>query len=327
MTDRHSQGDGMSDRELAAFLRDPSGKTRPSGEKPQALQEAEDLWRSLDAVKDDPRILSMRSAARARLAANDGADEEDDSETEARSPRRTLAHWAPIAACLLLVFGLGSYIWVDRPGVTASQALQVLANGHEAPRAYRLADGSTVTLDAVSRVEVSLSNDARRLTLKQGRAFFDVAHDADRPFIVTSGDSSVTALGTRFMVSQRRDDPIVMLSQGKVRVADSVQTAELIPGEELSRDMSGSYIIAKSDPASVSEWTTGAVSFDAQPVSQVLEKLNPYLSRPLVLDDPADAQAQISGTFQLGNIRDIRIALEAMGIAVTQGQAPLAAQR
>ena len=320
----------MSDEELAAFLRDASGEARSSGESRQALQEAEDLWNSLDTVRDDPRILAMRSAARARLAANDGAEDGENMRfggAKQRSPRPTLAPWAAIAACLLIVVGLGSYIWTDRPGLTASQAVQVLANGREAPRTYRLADGSSVTLDAASRVEVALSDDARRLTLEQGRAFFDVAHDADRPFTVTSGDSSVTALGTRFMVSQQPDDPLVMLAQGKVRVADADQTAELVPGEELSRDAGGSFVIARSDPAGASQWTTGAVSFDAEPVSQVLKKLNPYLARPLVLDNPADTQARVSGTFQLGNDRDIRTGLEAMGIAVTQGQAPEAGQR
>lgn len=321
----------MSDEELAAFLRNPSGEDRAMTEESASLQEAESLWRSLDAVKDDPRIMAMRSAARARLAANDSADEDveqaDDDASTQNVPRRALATWFAIAACLLLVVGLGSYIWTDRPGVTASQAAQMLANGRAAPRAFRLADGSTVTLDANSRVEVALSADERQLTLQQGRAFFDVSHDANRPFVVTSGMNSVTALGTRFTVSQRNGDPLVMLAQGRVRVSDKIHETELEPGEQLSLDSSRGFAVSKTDTASASQWITGSISFDAQPVSQVLARLNPYLPQPLVLENTADAQVKVSGTFQLGNIKDVSVGLEAMGIAVSQGQAPLADQQ
>ena len=135
----------------------------------------------------------------------------------------------------------GLQVWSTRASYHSQSAVAILQNGQAAPRQFLLADGSEVTLDVDSQVEVSSLGEARRLTLRRGRAFFDVAHDPAHPFIVSVRTRSVTALGTRFAVSDRVGDPLVVLRQGRVRVADEGghQKAELAPDQQLSLGRGG----------------------------------------------------------------------------------------
>ncbi len=69
-------------------------------------------------------------------------------------------------------------------------------------RDVTLADGSVVHLDVDSEINVSFSSGHRDITLVNGRALFEVAHDASRPFVVSAGQSHTTALGTHFQVQR-----------------------------------------------------------------------------------------------------------------------------
>lgn len=323
MTDRESKS---SDAELIAFLRAQS-TGRPSAREGEDADpgQAAAVWEALGAVAEDPRIREMRAAARARLAAN---DETVSGSTPlglstARKPRVAAYKWLAIAASLALVLAAGLQFQAHRTPVAAWQAAAVLANGQAAPRSFRLADGSQVTLDAGSEVDVAASESERRLTLRKGRAFFDVAHDQAHPFIVTFGPSNVTALGTRFAVSQRRGDPLVLLERGRVRVAETndSEKTELEPGQQLRKSSSGRYLVETTDAAKASQWTSGEITFDAMPASEVLAALSPYLKEPLATARSSDGGVKVSGTFQLGDDEGLKAALSAMNVEVVPAKA------
>lgn len=86
-------------------------------------------------------------------------------------------------------------------------------------RLVTLDDGTRMQLDTNSHVEVRLGQNARRVEMTDGRAFFDVAHDAKRPFDVDVDGTIVTAVGTRFSVRRDGDRVWVVLSEGRVRIA------------------------------------------------------------------------------------------------------------
>lgn len=324
MSDRKPDTEAPTDAQLAAFLRARSGEGDDIGLKAEpALAPAEALWAALDGVGDDPRIRAMRSAALGRLAANDAAAEgsEGDAAASLEKPRGRVK-WLALAACLALVSAVGFQVWTARLPYQSQSEVALLENGQMAPRQFRLADGSKVTLDVGSQVEVASLGDMRRLTLRKGRAFFDVAHDPAHPFVVTVGSRSITALGTRFAVSDRSGDPLVLLRQGRVRVADEYgpQSAELAPNQQLSLGRDGHFAITPADAGAESEWTTGQLTFASEKVSRVLDRLNPYLKQPLKLTNPGDASIEISGTFQLGDAPAFEEALRAMGVEVTQSR-------
>ncbi|HZG34201.1 MAG TPA: FecR domain-containing protein, partial [Sphingopyxis sp.] len=112
---------------------------------------------------------------------------------------------------------------------------------YEAPpyerRDISLADGSLVRLDADSVFTARLAGSERRIDMLKGRAVFDVYHDAAHPFVVHSGGTRVTALGTVFEVSRTSSEIVVTLEEGSVLVAEEEQARDqgerLAPGEQI----------------------------------------------------------------------------------------------
>jgi len=88
-------------------------------------------------------------------------------------------------------------------------------------RLVRLSDGTRVSLNSDSQVVVDYDTVQRRVRLKRGEAFFEVAKDMERPFIVSAGAREVTALGTAFVVRYEEGRTAVTLVEGKVAVTSA----------------------------------------------------------------------------------------------------------
>jgi transmembrane sensor len=128
--------------------------------------------------------------------------------TRTRHTRRPLL---AIAASALIV-ALGSVVWWQ-------SARYPLYNTDIGERRFiTLADGSTVDLNARSRLRVEFSNNERRVELLEGQALFQVAKDKSRPFIVASGEATVRAVGTQFDVYRKDSGTTVTVLEGRVVV-------------------------------------------------------------------------------------------------------------
>lgn len=119
-----------------------------------------------------------------------------------------------IAAGLMVVLSVTAALSVSAPTAAApiaysSQIGQV--------RTLLFADGSSVQLDAASRIEVAYSNRERRVALVSGRAYFDVAHERERPFVVATDLGSVRVLGTAFVVEAAPSGVRTTIIRGRVR--------------------------------------------------------------------------------------------------------------
>ena len=88
-------------------------------------------------------------------------------------------------------------------------------------RSIALADGSLIELDAQSTVRIRYSDSHRRIELVQGQALFKVSHDANRPFVVDSGETRIRAVGTQFDVYRKKNGAIVTVIEGRVEVSKS----------------------------------------------------------------------------------------------------------
>lgn len=159
-----------------------------------------------------------------------------------------------------------------------------------------LPDRSRVQLGARSIVKIDFSNEHRKVKLLAGEAFFSIAKDATRPFVVDAGVSTVTAIGTAFNVRRYENTVTVEVAEGSVRLGNAA--SNLKPGQEASMDADGRVMALRTTPLeSVAAWRIGRHSYIDEPLSLIVADLNRYSSRRVTIDDPQLANLRITTTF------------------------------
>ncbi|UIJ46341.1 FecR domain-containing protein [Sphingomonas cannabina] len=175
-------------------------------------------------------------------------------------------------------------------------------------RTVALDDGSTVTLDSDSALRVAFGASERRLELLKGRARFDVAHEADRPFIVAAGGGAVIARGTLFDVGLHDGQVTVTLLRGAVEVRNAEAMRSATPSPSKVRTLRPQQTIAfvAAAPLPVpqaaakadAQWTSGMLTFDATRLAEAVAEINRYSGTKIVLADPAIAELRITGAYR-----------------------------
>ena len=117
------------------------------------------------------------------------------------------------AASVLLAVAAGAYLWFQSSENRYTTPIGGIAS-------VPLQDGSNITLNTATEVHVALTGRERDIDLERGEAFFQVAKDAKRPFVVNAGRKRVIAVGTQFSVLRDGDDIRVIVSEGTVRIED-----------------------------------------------------------------------------------------------------------
>jgi transmembrane sensor len=176
-----------------------------------------------------------------------------------------------------------------------------------------LSDGSSVILNTNSRIDVRFTAERRIVRLLAGQAWFQVARDANRPFVVEAADQRVTALGTAFDIRLGEQDSVqVTLAEGRVSVEPirsslarlihaAAVTAELSPGEALIVSGDAPARKRKADLSKVNGWRQGQVVFDNDTLEAALAEVNRYSSTRIELADPSLATLRVSGVFKAGH--------------------------
>ena len=153
--------------------------------------------------------------------------------------------FAAVAASLALLVGLGIGLFSggNAPGGDPDMEYMVVSNPGSAPKTHLLEDGSTVILNGHGQIsfQKGLKGNIRKVTLK-GEAYFQVARDRDRPFIVISDDIQVKVLGTEFNVRQGKASIDVTVASGKVQVYDDNESVDLLSNEMAAFDRSSGTI-------------------------------------------------------------------------------------
>jgi len=183
----------------------------------------------------------------------------------------------------------------------ASQAYATVKGEH---RTVRLADGSTIDLNAGSALSVSLGAHERRVTMAEGEAVFDVAHDAARPFTIAVGDRTVRVVGTRFDVRRRGGKLSVAVERGLVEVAPAEGAAgrgfRLHPGQRLDHVEGAPDVrLSAVDPTQIAGWKAGRLIYRDAPLADVVADLNQQFAKPITLADPALGAIPVSGVLVL----------------------------
>lgn len=223
--------------------------------------------------------------------------------------------WMVIAACIVMM-ALAWPIWIMlssddrantavRPFASAEKpaAPRMLDNPQGKVVSRRLSDGSTVTLDAKSKVRLAFTAKTRNIWLDGGRARFSVGHDG-RSFIVHAGGGTVTATGTLFDISLGRDGIVqVALIEGSVNV-QPIAAASTVPRELVAGNMIGFGPKAAVSPITAldrtrARWIGGMQEFDGAPLSQIVAAANLYGSRPIIVQGDDLRSMPVSGRFRL----------------------------
>ena len=294
----------------------------------------------MNIVRDEERVLTDASAWLARLQ-RDAVSEADISEFEAwlADPpgnaiayRRALRLWQEYevaAAAVLdelaqdarrvsrrrgpsrrwltgaggLAIAAGLAVAVLAP-MRSDPSIHIYATGKGQRQQVTLADGSVVDLNAESRLSVSFSGAARRVTLSEGEAIFDVAHDPRRPFTVQTANRMVRVVGTQFDVRSRRGDLSVIVARGQVQVrpteaGSSGRAFNLTPGHRLDVNQAGVERLRAVDPQEAFGWRSGRLVYRAEPLANVVADLNRQYVAQIEISDPALARMPITGVIVL----------------------------
>ncbi len=165
-------------------------------------------------------------------------------------------------------------------------------------RAIQLADGSHIDLNTDSHLSVRLEKDARRVTVHDGQALFDVAHDTARPFLITAGDETVRVVGTKFDVRRRDGQLTVTVLRGLVEVSTDGEDApiRLRPGQMLEH-LEGASGVTVSNVSAEDQvgWRSGRLIYRDQPLGRIAADMNHYFDRPLRLEGENTANLHFSG--------------------------------
>ncbi|MCL6707594.1 FecR domain-containing protein [Pseudomonas sp. R2.Fl] len=220
------------------------------------------------------------------------------------------ARWlGAVAAAILLAIGLRQY----PEFMIRWQADYVTETG--AKQDVVLPDGSRMTLNTGTAVDLDFEAGRRSVKLLRGEAFFDVVHDPARPFTVAGRFSEVEVKGTAFSVKTDADEDFVVLERGLVQVAhlpERTETAFLDPGESIAANASSLSPVSRVDASTSLAWLEGRIVFDERKFSSVLDDLKRYYPGPVILANDRVGEVMVSGNYRLtdpeGTIRSLATA-------------------
>ncbi|WEK45164.1 MAG: FecR domain-containing protein [Candidatus Andeanibacterium colombiense] len=176
----------------------------------------------------------------------------------------------------------------------------------------RLADGTLVTLNSGAALDERFSRARRDVTLMRGEAFFDVAKNKARPFVIGAGDARVTVVGTHFNVKIDREQTVVTVEGGIVRLGAQRGGKEIRLTAGQQGFVEGGRVQAQPnfDALAVSAWRRGQMVFYTARLDEVVAELNRYRSGHIYVANRAYAGETISGVFGTKDTDDVIRTLE-----------------
>ncbi|HEV2444090.1 MAG TPA: FecR domain-containing protein [Steroidobacteraceae bacterium] len=288
----------------------------------------DELIREAKAAPCDPMTLpGVRSESSSWQSPPKGHRSSRMERPTARLPRRLQVAWYACTAVVLLVIATGLWLGLPRP--------QEYATGFGEQRSILLADGSRVTLNTASHMEISFHQNRRVVSLLAGEALFEVAHDPARPFDVVVRDSVVRAIGTEFNVELRPRDATVTVVEGRVAVMRKAAVVVPIPhphdataslpgpGRSTAGNPEvqpfpappGSLILAAAervvitasgpeapqhieDLTAATSWVERRLVFEHEPLSEVAARFNRYNREQIVIEGADLGRKEVTGVFR-----------------------------
>jgi transmembrane sensor len=171
-------------------------------------------------------------------------------------------------------------------------------------RRVPLSDGSMAAINTETRLDVSMKPDLRQVRLDRGEAWFEVAKDPKRPFVVESGAARVRAVGTAFSVRRRDGGCDVLVTEGVVEVwslNDANRRERISAGQRTFVSDDAGAAPAAAAEAAINRrlaWRDGQIVLDGDAFGEAATEFNRYNSRKIVIADPALADQRLVGWFR-----------------------------
>ena len=236
---------------------------------------------------------------------------------EKRKPAAHIFRWAvSAAAAAAIAAGIWFFGFSNEPEPQALAAATLEAPvGHQTVTV--LNDGTRIRLNSGSKLEICGDNVDERRVILNGEAYFDVAENPDRPFIVRTSGMEVQVLGTEFNVTAYDEIQSVVLVEGKVeaRPLDGSARVTMHPDQLFEYDASsGGRVLADVCPAEYISWTEGYVLLRSTTVSEIFTKLERYFGVEIACPDDFLEDVKVSGKFMLTD--GLETALENIALLV-----------
>ncbi|WP_417625260.1 FecR family protein [Paremcibacter congregatus] len=236
-------------------------------------------------------------------------------------PQATLAG---LMASLLIIGTLSVFYLEDAPA-PYQHPTERFQTAQGEIRTIQLADGSELTLGAQSRVDLSYDRDQRRANLLSGDAYFKVEPDTERPFLVKAGDMTVRVTGTSFAVRHKPSTTHVAVAEGNVQVsyplvlrtskrASTGTASALTPsGLRTSQHLAAGQHVSASrheglgraetiNKNMIAAWRTKRLVYFDAPLQEVIEDINRYQDRLVILEDDRLKTLTVSISFDIQDV-------------------------
>ncbi len=290
-----------------------------------------ELLADIESLADDPQVAALM-----------------DSPIQAESESRTGRFWpgVAIAASVLLMVTVvtGVYLNQQDQSDADTQVLRYVTRIGEQKK-VELGEGSIVTLNTGTEIMVDITAEHRRILLVRGEAFFDIASDPERPFGVNVGLHSVSVLGTQFNIRKAPEQFSVAVLQGTVAIHQQDETADITapvlsevkaselntvssqdeminiqsPGQyrltagwvaefDVAHDRLSSYAPRNIDK--LQGWRDGIIEFEGTPLYRVIQELNRYSAKKILIEDADIMNLEIYSVLRVGHLTSTLAGLE-----------------
>lgn len=228
---------------------------------------------------------------------------------EQSTKRKKVSKLGSGLAVMLLCIGLGFLgqtqyeKWQAAP---LSTQMQTTAVAQIAKRT--LDDGTVITANANSALEIVYYRHQRLVKLNRGEAIFEVTKDAERPFIVETQQARITVLGTRFAVNQLSKKVRVSVDHGRVHVAraDGTEKTLILENGEVAEISQETIIPVKVNRHAEDSFsfTSGRIVFDHADMFEVADTLSRYRQRPVNAVFFGDETPKVNAVLKVADIED-----------------------
>jgi transmembrane sensor len=273
------------------------------------LAEDPDRWSELAKLDDERADAALGQAAVERAGADVWARLRKDvgDETELGELRRihqpgrarefsfSPSRWTTalrVAAALVMAAGAGTAMaaWLRSHQTGSAPPIRVAATGAGERATFRLSDSTRVMLGVASTLRYPANfGEAPREVSVEGEAYFDVVHDARRPFVVHAGQLVAKDLGTQFTVRFYPEDAgaRVVVREGRVaiRAAQGTRATVVAPGQEGRIAFDGAVALTTADTTAVFGWLTGRLVLKSVPLRDALSDLGRWFDLEFRLAD------------------------------------------
>jgi transmembrane sensor len=186
-----------------------------------------------------------------------------------------------LATALAVAFALGAPTWLALQNYPPSYLMADVRTATAQWETQVLSDGTRITLNSASAVNLHFDAKRRAVTLVRGEILVDVARDPGRPFLIETAHGSIRALGTRFVVSLDADATVLSMLESSVSVQTAGQRAlknsegtVVHAGQRVRITAQGLAPVETIDARSVSDaWKFHQLVVDGRPLPEVLDAL------------------------------------------------------